>query len=258
MVSQAGHGYLMVGPVESLLYYQPNTRVQSLARLPAWVRSSVWSDVRRRDWVWVHYLRDDAVHRFELPAGTLGQGGVVWDEHLTLVKAVLLESVQLLRVRRQKCGTRVFGGFIARAPTLNRPTMMCCWFRIGGKTGSAQARESSVTLASSDGRKANVELRGYPFSMVEADGRIALVTHHTSSDRREWQLEVKTSAGKIRRVDLPGQQELEQAGQDHFATEVTNRSLCFVPGKPWVVVGGKTAAWVFDYDSGRTLLTLGQ
>lgn len=260
VVAQAGHSYLMVGAIESLVYYQPHTHLLPLTRLPALGPFQLWADVRRRDWVWVHYLRDDAVHLFELPALARVAASNSMSEHPSPARAALRQSVVLSDFDGKSVERTYSGGFVHtrydgnQSPGADTAVLLLSNF---GRAGVAHARASTVTLHPPKGGAdsgVEVKLQGHPFSMVEAEGRVALITHRSSDSKRDWQLEVVLVPRVVRRVPLPSHTTEPAPDNDPFTAEVANRSLCLVPGKPWVVVGGKTAVSVIDYDTGNTLL----
>lgn len=257
VVAQAGHSYLLLGPHESLLYYQPHTRVEALARLPALGPFRIWPDARHHEWVWVHYLRDDAVHRFELPR--LTPPGT--DEQKS-AKASLQTSVELAGFDRKSVERTVYGRWVYTRAEDDAAIVLMSGFG----EGVAHVRAASVTLTIDErigrtneptARSLVVELAGYPFSVVEAEGRLAVVTHTARADGRDWQLEVIEASGHVHRVTLPNRTGSVQAAHvDEFAEEVANRSVCLVPGKPWAVVGGRTSVRLFDYRTSTPLLAL--
>lgn len=256
VVAQAGHSYLLLGPNESLLYYQPHTHIEPLARLPALGPFRVWPDARHHEWVWVHYLRDDAVHRFELPK--LGAFPV---ETRGPVKASLQTSVQFSGFDGSSVERTAYGEWVYTRAEDEVQSLLVSGFG----EGLAYARESSVMFTSHERRPARsnpspartlvVELSGYPFSMAESEQRLALITHTTHTEGRDWQLEVIEASGAVHRVALPNRTASSHAPDvDAFAQEVADRSVCLVPGKPLAVVGGKTSVRLFDYRTGESLL----
>jgi hypothetical protein len=261
VVAQAGHSFLMVGPVESLVYYQPNTRLLPLARLPSLGPFQLWADVRSHQWVWVHYLRDDAVHRFELLSPSVDTEARA-SERGGMAKAAVLETLTLAgfdgtTVERKYSGEWIYERQVPTAPeTVSGEVLHVSGL---GKSGHVRVTGSTVALfaTSTQTSALNVALMGYPFSMVESGGRVAFVTHRSVDRGREWQVEVIESSGSVHRVSLPNHGGSQRNGTaDAFAMEVSDRSLCLVPGRPWVVVGGKTKVQLLEYQTGVVLLAL--
>lgn len=263
VIAQVGHSFLLVGPDESLLYYLPNTHLQVLARLPALGAFQLWSDVRAREWVWVHYLRDDAVHRFELQGVVEQKQRSASSERTGVPKAALLESVELpdfdgKSVERSANGPFLYtrqGAVTHDRSAANSDVLIVSNF---GKSGMAEARATSVTLrANADSRAGDVvvAIEGYPYSMVGSENAVALITHTTNERGRRWQLEVIKGRDAVWRVPLPSPSAGETLeADDALALELGNRSLCLVPGRTWAVIGGPTDVRVVDYRSGETPL----
>lgn len=260
VVEQPGYGFVLVGSGPSLFFYQANPRFTPLGHLPAIGPLTIWADAQQRHRLWVHYLKDDAVHHFELPR----------DEQKT---AQLLSSVPLthfdgVRLERLIGGQWLYGahGEFATEPRLRLiDGARSAWLGASAPQvqGLAPGRGMDVwTIGPSTALRYEIdpldrvttsdvlEFWGEPWVAASQGGRLGVLSHRTIANERQWQLQVidgATSKAPFS-VALPARED----GPD--LRVALGRSLCLVPGRTWAAVGGISELYIVDYAKGEIVL----
>lgn len=260
VVPQEGHSYLLLGPRESWVYYLPNPRLSAYGRVPALGPFQVWPDPRRREWLWVHYLKDDAVHRFEL-AGER--------QDASLSATVRLPRFSGPTVARLTTGAWLYP---ASPEATSAPN---AWLSVIGERSVQQPSIPEQTIASSRSWRSDrawalsptqamllaldrpgapqltVDLVGAPYALDEEGRRLAVVTQRQTPRQRQWFVEVIEASGKHSVLELA---QRGGSGADGLKQDTSDRDVCLVPTRPWVVVGGRTSLQILDYSTERVVL----
>lgn len=255
VVEQPGYSFLLVGRESSLAYYQANVRLTQLSHFPALGPLRIWADAQSRERLWVHYLKDDAVHHFELPR----------DVHLParLLHSISLPNFDGRRLIRLQGGQWLFGahGEFAEAPRLRWTDGRHQLWLEGGWEGVALVAGQAMNfwavypervvshrmepLDKAIQVQASM-LQGDPWGAVSQGDRLAVLSHRVVDGRRRWSAQVVTPA-RTHHVEFP---DLEDPGTPEFATQLT---LCLPPERTLVVVGSSRDVRVVDYVTQKTL-----
>lgn len=255
VVEQPGHSFLFVGRDSSLAYYQANLRLTRLSHLPALGPLHIWADAQSRERLWVHYLKDDAVHHFELPKDV--------DVPARLLHSVPLPDFDGRHLIRLHGGQWLFGahGEFAEESRLRwtdgkyRAWLDGRWDGVALVAGQAMDfwavhPERVVSYRVTPLDKAEQlrlsMLHGEPWGAVNQGGRLAVLTHRVSEGRRQWSTQVVTQTHTYH-VELP---DFDDPGTPDFATRLT---LCLPPQRTLVVVGNSSDVRVVDYVTQKTL-----
>jgi hypothetical protein len=267
VTEQPGYSYLLVGAGPSLLYYQANPRLTVLGHLPALGPFTIWADPQARERLWVHYLKDDAVHHFELPRDSERAGELLGSLALPNFDGNLLARLTagqwIYAAYSESGGADPFAGGPAAGKQLRLVDgARTAW--LGGFPAQSEAAAAGsgvgVWLLSMRGALAfelspldrlvpngAIDLASEPWVAVTEGGRLAVIGQEVKARTRLWTLQV-VETGKTRAL-LP--LSFDDAADVRSASR---RALCLVPGRPWVVVGGPNELRVIDYTTGAELL----
>ncbi len=255
VVAQPGYSFLLVGSGSSLLYYQANPRLTPLGHLPALGPLWSWADAQQRHRLWVHYLKDDAVHHFELsrnvkrPAELLSTvslpgfdgnrvvrlvgGQWVYTAHNEFAAAGRLRLVEGLR--------HVWLGTALSADVFVPGGGMNLW-----ATDTHHITRYEITPLDQVLPVTGLPLVGEPWAAVSEGERLALLSQSSSEGPRQWGVQV-VGNGRSFDVRLP---DLTDRNAPELAKHLT---LCLAPGRTWVVIGDRRDVRVVDYVAGTTL-----
>lgn len=252
VVDQPGYSFLLVGPGSSLLYYQANHRLTALAHLPALGPLHLWPDAQKRERLWLHYLKDDAVHHFELPRRV--------NERARLLSSVGLEGYRGGGLTRLAAGQWIYVAHTESDVSTLRVVegSRRFWLSpsssadslVAGSSGefwSIDAAHISRFEFTPLGRLRPSDVKdagGEVWAAVSEGGRLAFLAQTTDGARRRWALGVRASNG-WHAVELPN-----LTGRDEPAA-ARDLTLCLVPNRPWVVWGGREEVRVLDFETGE-------
>lgn len=257
VTDQPGYSFLFVGAGPSLVYYQANPRFVGLGHLPALGPLQIWPDVEQRERLWVHFLKDDAVHHFELPKAASGRAA--------LVGSVTLSGFDGRRLARLYGGQWVYSAFseATSEPRLRwQDGARSAWLgvfpsdteAVVGGVGMGlwllsprQAYAFEVTPLDQLLGRGQRALPSKPWAAASDGGRLAVLGQASRGKTRVWSA-VVSDAGALyeREIVFSDANDVGAAAR---------RGVCLAPGRPWVVVGGPRELRVLDYVSGELLLT---
>lgn len=254
---QPGYSYILVGAGPSLLYYQANPRSTPLGHLPAIGPFTIWADQQHRERLWVHYLKDDAVHHFALPRDTELAAQLHQSVALPSFDGTLLARLatgQWIYSAHNESGTGVqwrsstgartawLGGLPAQTQAVVPAAGADLWLVL--PHAALGYRMSPLDQLLPNG---NITLQGEPWVATSEGGRLAMLSQAVSDSKRQWRVQV-LATGRLR-ATLP----LTSNATDDIRS-AARRALCLAPQRPWVVVAGPSELRVINYATGRELL----
>lgn len=274
VVNQPGYSYLLVGAGSSLLYYQANPRLTPLGHLHAIGPFVMWADQQDRKRIWVHYLKDDAVHHFALSRDTKQAAALLGSVALPNFAGTVLARLtagQWLYAAHGEWTSDVEGA----GPGCSGDSPVNCPLRLADGTRSAwvgatppgieavvSGAGSKLWLVSSKRAQAfdldpldrlrphgTADLAGEPWLAVSEGGRLAVLSQRVEAGRRRWTLQLEDGAHSGEPLELA----VKDAGD---VAAAARRGACLVPARPWVVVGGPSDLRVIDYATREELLSL--
>lgn len=254
VVAQPGYSFLLVGAGNSLLYYQANTRLTALAHLPALGPLHVWPDTQRRERLWVHYLKDDAVHHFELPRKV--------KERALLLSSVALYGYGGRGLARLAAGQWLYiaqnesGGAGLRMvdgtrrvwvhPSWSTDTLVAASALRFWSIEAERVAQFEVTPLDRLHPHGVTELAGEIWAAVSDGPRLASLSQTADGARRVWTLQVN-EYNRWHAMELA-----DLSGTDQ-PVEARDVSLCLVPDRPWVVWGRRDGVQVVDFERGEVV-----
>lgn len=255
VVAQPGYSFLLVGSGTSLLYYQANPRLTPLGHLPALGPMRIWQDAQQRDRVWAHYLKDDAVHHFELPRNVRHSARL-----LSSAPLPDFDGTQVVRLVGGQWIYRANSEFAA-APRLRLVDGQRRVWLTSGLSAEIVVPGGGMNLWAIDTHRitrheitpldqvipgAGSSLVGETWAAVGEGERLALLSQHSAGEGRRWGVQVVVGSRSYY-VKLP-----HLAGRD--SPQLANGlTLCLVPGRTWVVLGDRSDVHIVDYAAGSSV-----
>lgn len=281
----AGSSYLIVTGSKVLRYYYGQPRAESFAKVPLLGPSELIADPDHVQRFHLRYVRDPAVHRFDLGDEETVQGSEAGSPPPKKLAIRLGETTELERfdgkaLIRLRDGHLLFtsGTELIRRSAVARSLP---WPRLGGELVllAADTRLDRYWAFSREGEAVltefsrgypvvrRLELGGMPYAVeVERDRLAAIVlsraqgfqagTEPTDAGAgslvRRWSLKVFQRGQQMAEWKLPDRSGM--AG-DWIQQVMGNRDLCLIPNQPWVLQGGRDQVTVYNYRTGAVMFS---
>jgi hypothetical protein len=257
VTDQPGYSFLLVGDGPSLVYYQANPRLTPLGHLHAIGPFTIWADHQDRERVWVHYLKDDAVHHFALPRDVERAGALLGTVALANFTGTLLARLtagQWVYASNSESGggaqlrlvdgtrTAWLGGIPAQAEAAVPGAGIGLWL-----LSTRQAMAFELSPLDHLMPRGAVDLPSEPWAATSAGERLAVLSQEVKGTKRHWSVQVVEAGRPFTPLALA----LNEA--DEIAS-LSRLSMCLAPDRPWVVVGSPRGLQVIDYTTGEALL----
>lgn len=256
LVSLAGDSSLLVAKNAVYRHYHGQTQARRFQRIPLLGPLQLWPDARDIDAFWVRYLRDPELHHYALPTSRPtsepNDTSGVW-------KPILGETSALPDFDRRLFtflddgspfyttpdGLQRAGAAPRRSPlpAFERPLVALWPGGVIGRYWAADEAGDTWWLEQSRGepRVARVSLAGLPHAASVRGPLLAVVSKRGVLGERRFWLEVFLEGKRVFVHELPP---VEGASPE---LELANHDVCSIDGKPWVLVGGRDRAFLFDY-----------
>jgi hypothetical protein len=253
----AGFSALLIGSKSTQRYYNGQETAERFARIPLLGAGYVEGDNDDIDRFWVRFLRDDAFHQFHLDADAF---------HAESVRVVELKGSDQRIAARLRSGAFVFTrakelvwqfGSEQRTYPLSDVVPEPIEFASAERTDQVwafDAKHGAVLLEMTRGRPLRQQLafRGQPFSIAVDGGRVAVVSVVQTQAGHSFVLQVFERGVLVFEHGLP---ENVGASGSWQQRAMANRDVCLIPGRPWVVVGGRDGVEVFEHRAGTLLFS---
>jgi hypothetical protein len=252
-----GFSALLIGSKSTQRYYHGQEEAERFARIPLLGAGYVEGENDDIDRFWVRFLRDDAFHQFHLDADAF---------HAENVRVVVLKGSDQRIAARLRSGAFVFTraqdlvwqfGSEQRTYPLSDVVPEPIEFASAERTDQVwafDAKRGAVLLEMTRGRPLRQQLafRGQPFSIDVEGARVAVVSVVQTQAGHGFVLQVFERGALVFEHGLP---ENGGASGSWQQRAMANRDVCLIPGRPWVVVGGRDGVEVFEHGAGTLLFS---
>lgn len=264
LVSLAGDSSLLVAKNAVYRHYHGQSKARRFQRIPLLGPLQLWPDARNIDAFWVRYLRDPELHHYVLPtsgtaSGTIssptsGPNAVSGDWQPILGETLPLPDFDRRLFTLLDDGTAFYttpdglrrAGSTSRRsplPAFERP-LVALW--PGGSIWRYWAADEGgeawwLEQSRGEPRLARLTLAGLPHAASVRGVLLAVVSKRGVVGERRFWLEVFVEGKRVFARELPP---VEGASPE---LELDNHDVCSIDGKPWVLVGGRDRAFLFDY-----------